>query len=173
MPYANVPRIFNTDPGESLPTSRYYVYPDGTIRAKFAEVPPSLHVRPGKNICFVDYRAEADPSDLDEYMRVNAPEARSLVAYSLAMDHKREYQKPNGDSAPADFFLVNGKYDSGFHNGHRLTADFHAKIEGLEVNPVKLDQLVVRLYGPIDKPIRADAVAKVSLVPYAGEITGV
>ncbi len=49
MTCPNIPSNFFTDSGNG--TSAYFIYPNGTIRAKIVD--GTFHVRPGKNICFL------------------------------------------------------------------------------------------------------------------------
>lgn len=151
MCYRNTPTRFCTDPGEGNGTSRYYVFKNGTIRAKFAT--QDIHVRPGKNICYIPDESSARESSKPDSMKLDD----AYVSYADVMAPKGKYQKPAIGKAPVDFHLdANGNYEGGFHHGHEICAEFSAKIGDKPVDLEKFDQYIIATYTDGDPDMLRD-----------------
>lgn len=158
---------FNTDAEGGRNTSRYYVYRNGLIRAKFADVdhePPALHIRPRKNICYVPHHA-----DVEEYGSHAMEVDGRIVRYSEAMARDSSWQRATYDKKPVDFYI--GRRESGFHRGHDLIEDFHATLEGREVIRDELDHFVRRYFGSTTRSLRAGSPWNFPLARIADRIT--
>ena len=143
MLYSNIPTRFSTNPGEGIASSRYYVFKNGTIRAKFAA--QEIHVRPGKNICYIAGDVDARDSSKPDSMKLDEKE---YVTYAAAMDAKGKYQTPTIGMAPVDFVLdAKGQYEGGFHLGHVISANFSAKIGDKPVDLANFDDYIMATYS--------------------------
>jgi len=142
MLYDNVAAQFFTTAGDDRGISAYFVYPNGILRAKTAT--HTLHVRPGKNICFVrDVDADAV---LDRGVaRVAANGANVTLTLGNAAVVAARKAAGGGYDTPVDFVLNDdGTYNGGQHVGHTLTAAFDAGTSGItlaDINRVKATQV--------------------------------
>lgn len=145
MKYSNIVAVFNTDPGGSLSTSRYYVFVNGLIRAKFAD--GEMHVRPGKNICYVAGSVkDVDADDGDSALTID----KTPVAFATLMSSGGGYQTPSTGSAPVDYYLdSNGNADGGPHHGHEITPTFSATYKTIPIVASKFDSYIAA--GFVDK----------------------
>jgi hypothetical protein len=149
MPYDNNPVRFCTDPG-GLSTSRYYVFENGTIRAKFAA--RRILVRPGKNICYVTAGLRVRRSQNARRMKVGD----DYVTYVDAMTSSF-YQTEGVGKAPVDFYLQGGAYRAAFHRGHAICPAFDAAIGGVPVNEASFDRYITETFADPDDPQRLRA----------------
>lgn len=114
----------------------------GILRAKTAT--HTLHVRPGKNICFV--RAADSDTVLDRGVARVAHNGGD-VTITLGNNATVAAKKAAGGAydTPVDFVLAaNGTYTSGQHVGHTITAAFdggETDITLTDINRVKATQV--------------------------------
>ena len=131
MFYNNVPAAFVTDAGAPIPTSKYYVYTNGIIRAKVTD--NSLHVRPGKNICFVT-GADSTTIGVQGVDTVNDMGGGNL---QIVLNNGVNIAATTTNSAinnnPIDFILDNasGDYVGGLHRGHPIAGAYDGRGSGI------------------------------------------
>lgn len=157
MLYDNVPTQFFTTAGDARGTSAYFVYAGGILRAKTAT--HTLHVRPGKNICFV--RAADSNTVLQHGVASVAAAGASanLTLNNAAVIAGRKAADATWNT-PVDFLLDDdGTYNSGQHVGHAITAAFAAGTSGItlaDINRVKATQVngtdtaITGVYGDVN-----------------------
>ncbi len=129
MLYPNITAQFFTSAGDDRGTSAYFVYPNGVLRAKTAT--HTLHVRPGKNLCFV--RA-ADAGTVLQRGVASVAENNGDVTLTLvnAALVAARTASGGGFDTPVDFFLaIDGNYISGRHVGHAVTGAFDPGKSGI------------------------------------------
>lgn len=142
MLYDNVAAQFFTSAGDDRGTSAYFVYPGGILRAKTAT--HTLHVRPGKNLCFV---RSADADTVLQRGVASVAHNGGNVTLTLGNAATVAARKASGGGydTPVDFFLEDdGTYDSGRHVGHAITGAFDAGNSGItlaDINRVKATQV--------------------------------
>lgn len=157
MLYDNVAAQFFTTAGDNRGTSAYFVYPGGILRAKTAT--HTLHVRPGKNLCFV--RAVDSNTVLQRGVASVAHNAGN-VTLTLANAATVAARKASGGGydTPVDFVLDDdGTYNSGQHVGHAIAGAFAAGNSGItlaDITRVKATQVngadtaITGVYGDVD-----------------------
>jgi hypothetical protein len=149
MPYPNTPTKFSSDPGDDEPssdysqgTSRYYIYANGMIRVKFMD--GKIHVRPGKNICFMAHdNGLAEAARGADHFTYDGNE----ITFAAAMNLQSAYQDARPGKVPVDFYLAEGRYAGGRHTGHAITKVFNATINGRQVDKDRLDIAIRAIYG--------------------------
>ena len=157
MLYQNVAAQFFTTAGDNRGTSAYFVYPDGILRAKTAT--QTLHVRPGKNLCFVR-SGDADTVLQRGVARVahNGGDVTLTLGNAATVGAKKA--AGGGYDTPVDFVLDDdGTYNSGQHVGHAVTGAFDAGNSGItlaDITRVKATQVnvgdtaITGVYGDVD-----------------------
>src|SRR5689334_2382205 len=128
MRFRNKPRQFYTQPPNDN-TSKYYVFENGLVRARMAVnrkdgEPPTIMVRPGKNICYVAREARVHRDQPEGTSRVRGLGLR----YIDAMDLNGQFQVGSvGIHKTLDFYLDDrARLVKGFHRGHDICAAFDA-----------------------------------------------
>lgn len=166
MAYANVPRIFSTDPGtapavdarESDGTSRYYIYVLGLIRVKFKS--GHILVEPGKNICYLRDRTTDRVAPKGLFLDIDG----TLVPFSTVMKDPH-YQGAYAGAATVDFVLdAHGEYLRDFHHGHPVTNNFYATVRGRRVDVRRLDYSIQQQFGPLRDPLQWPRYEKLDIV---------
>lgn len=144
MLYQNTAAQFFTSADDDRGTSAYFVYPNGVLRAKTAT--HTLHVRPGKNICFVQ-AADADTVLQEGVASVAHNGADVTITLANAATVAAKKAAGGAYDTPVDFVLaVNGNYTGGQHVGHAITGAFDAGVSGItlaDINRVKATQVNV------------------------------
>jgi len=148
MLYANKPAKFCTDPGQGVFSSRYYVYKNGIIRAKFAA--QDIRVHPGKNICYIDAGSTATKKAKGSTsITIDSTD----VSYAALMAADAKYQTCTVGKSPRDFYLSDkGEYDKKWHSGHPIADGFNAKIGNKDVELKSFDRYIAETYGSDDDP---------------------
>lgn len=162
MPFNNTVATFYTDPGHGRSTSKYYTYLNGTIRAKFAA--DEIHLRPGKNICFVGAGVggiTVSPDNTGLLLDGNLVTFATLMTSAL-------YQTVGVGARPIDFYL-NGDdtYRGGLHRGHAITAAFAAQYADIPINEATLDLFVTANYVDPTNAQQLSGVVNVADIPVA------
>ena len=131
MLYDNVAATFYSEGADDM-TSKYYIYPNGTIRAKVAN--NTLRVRPGKNMMFV---TEDDGETLLDNDVASVAEGDGN-ALTITLDDENHTtinaSKVSSEAlnSPVDMLLSNdGDYEGGLHVGHTIVADFSGGDSGI------------------------------------------
>ena len=130
MFYQNISQTFYTDAADR-PTSKYFVCANGLIRAKTAI--KTLHIRPGKNICFTNV---ADGSDVLEY-GVKSVKLRQDGDLDITLKNNAQVRASKVHSVqynnPVDFYLdqASGNYESGRHVGHTIVNQYNGRDSGI------------------------------------------
>jgi hypothetical protein len=157
MLYDNVAAQFFTTAGDARGTSAYFVYPAGILRAKTAT--HTLHVRPGKNLCFVQ---SADSAAVLQHGVASVAAAGANVTLTLENAAVVTGRKASGGGydTPVDFVLDDdGTYNSGQHVGHAITGAFAAGNSGItlaDITRVKATQVngtdtaITGVYGDVN-----------------------
>lgn len=142
MLYDNVAARFFTTAGDNRGTSAYFVYTGGILRAKTAT--QTLHVRPGKNLCFVR-SADADTVLQEQVNQVAHNGGDVTLTLGNATNVAAKKASGGAYDTPVDFVLAaNGAYTSGLHVGHAITGAFNAGNSGItlvDINRVKATQV--------------------------------
>ena len=130
MLYANTAATFYTAGEDNHGTSKYFIYLNGTIRAKVAE--NSLHVRPEKNMMFV---RDADVDNIWD-TGVNRVAEGDDNALTITLDDDSDVPASKVSSAiydtPLDMNLSDqGIYEDGLHPGHTLVAAYDGGNSGI------------------------------------------
>jgi hypothetical protein len=142
MLYPNVAAQFFTSANDDRGTSAYFVYPDGMLRAKTAT--HTLHVRPGKNLCFVR-AADSDTMLEHDVARVAHNGGDVTITLSNAATIAAKKAAGGAWDTPVDFVLAaNGTYTGGQHVGHAIAPAFDGgdtDITLADINRVKATQV--------------------------------
>jgi len=123
-----VAQVFYTSATDNRGTSKYFIYPNGVIRAKTAE--GQFHIRPGKNICFIrDDDAHLLNSGIQEVIVLEDDRLRVISNDRDILEAR--YTPDVTYNTPLDFFFeADGSY-SGRHIGHMVAPIFNGGDSGI------------------------------------------
>jgi len=145
MYFDNVPAQFYSNAGDSRPTSKYYIFKNGLVRAKTAI--KELIINPGKNIVFFKSTENAvirksKPKKIDkDKLTMTMLDGK---VYSISLSSTATYNKV------MDFYLDDsGNVTGGSHRGHVVADVFDAGNSGLLESLI--DTRVASLISSTDK----------------------
>jgi len=145
MYFDNEPAEFYSNAGDNRPTSKYYIFKNGLVRAKTAI--KELIINPGKNIVFFKSTENA-------VIRKSKPKKIDKVKLTMTMLDGKVYSISLSSTATynkvMDFYLDDsGNVTGGSHRGHVVTDTFDAGNSGLLESLI--DTRVASLTSTTDK----------------------